>query len=281
LVLTERDKKIFADLKNYSVMTTTQIARRHFPDRATTTVLRRLRSLDANCYIRKLKGLETTERCWLLARKAALLYSEKIPRTSCNRLTLHHDVTLVDLRLLLEGHWIARGWTPEHELRAKVARDFGHHESTRRPVCDGVMAVLNDGKVQSICVELELHYKNRKRYRDLLNWYIGREEIWGLWYVVHSKSLGKHLADLWKKDVRGWGPYFLWSELSDVMKNGEQAIVHCGDQSYKMSDLWFTEEIVENAHRAAQQVSSPSQEDEENQNALSSEKDKETLAQTG
>jgi Fe2+ or Zn2+ uptake regulation protein len=81
MVLTERDKKIFSDLKNYSVLTTTHIARRNFPGVALTTVLRRLRRLEACGFVRRIEGLASNERCWMVTRKANQDFSDSSPRT--------------------------------------------------------------------------------------------------------------------------------------------------------------------------------------------------------
>lgn len=236
--LTPRDLEIFQLLTKTAILTTAQINRRIFPGIAGTTVLRRLRKLERARYVQRIEGLPKFERAWALQLKGAEAVGYVQPKRHFHRLALAHDVALSGLRLVLEDHGIARSWIPEHEIRSAMARKHGLKRMKAAAVPDGIMGVRYKGVMESAAIELELHYKNKDRYREIFRSYLWKENTKAVWYFVPSPSLGQHLEKLWRKFNGESGPWFLWSKVGDVMLNGGRAAVHYRDQVFQIESLF-------------------------------------------
>jgi len=224
--LTQRDLEIFKLLSTMAILTTAQLQKTVFSGVAVTTVLRRLRKLEKEKYIQRIGGLPSYEVAWALTQKGADTVGYGNPKRNFHRLSLVHDVRLSDLRLTLERYGIARSWIPEHEIRSIMARKHGLRKMKTETVPDGIMSLSYKGVMESVAVELELHYKNQDRYKQIFQSYRWKENNKAVWYFVPSKSLGKHLEKLWMKSGIRSTPWHLWSEMDDVLANGAAATVH-------------------------------------------------------
>lgn len=238
MLLTKRDLDIFKLISKTTILTTAQIHREIFPGVATTTVLRRLRKLERQKFIDRIEGLPNHELAWALAPKGAGAIGCADFKRRFHRLALVHDVKLAGLRLALEGHGIARSWIPEHEIRFAMARKHGVKRMKSQSVPDGIMGVSYKGVMESVAIELELHYKNKDRYRDTFQSYQWKKNIKAVWYLVPSESLGRHMERLWRKYVGQVGPWLLWSLVDDVLANPGIAATHYFDKSFELGCLF-------------------------------------------
>lgn len=236
--LTQRDLRIFDLMTTMAILTTAQIGRIVFQGVATTTVLRRLRKLEKEKYVQRIEGLPNYEVAWCLTLKGADAIGYANPKRNFHRLSLVHDVKLTDLRLTLEGHGIARSWIPEHEIRSAMARKHGLRKIKNETVPDGIMSVSHKWMMESVAVELELHYKNQDRYKQIFQSYRWKENIKAVWYFVHSAKLGQHLEKLWLKAGGRATPWLLWSEVDDVLTNGSLATVHYFNDRFEIRKLF-------------------------------------------
>lgn len=252
MILTKRDKAVLLDLNQYGLHTTRILASRHFPGVALTTVLRRLRVLEAHDYIQRISGLEGGGNAWALTKVAAQAFLPAASKVHFPRFILDHDLKLAALRLRLEGVGVARSWRPEHEIRARVARKHGLEGVKDRVVPDGLMGVEVGGLKETVSVELELSPKNQGRYCRIFRDYATKGSLWGFWYVVGSATIGRQLEKAAKDSwYAGNRPFFFWSVLEDVMRDPLSATVTSMKASHKLSDLWMPEP----AHTPAQRVS--------------------------
>lgn len=238
MLLTKRDLEIFKLIAKTAILTTAQIHREIFPGIATTTVLRRLRKLERGKYIERVEGLPKHELAWALAIKGADAIGCVEFKRRFHRLALVHDVKLAALRLALEGYGIAHSWLPEHEIRSAMARKHGLQRMKSEAVPDGIMGASYKGVMESVAMELELHYKNKDRYRETFQSYQWKENLKAVWYLVPSESLGRHLEKLWLKYVGQMGPWFLWSIIDDVLANPGLAAIHYFDESFELGKLF-------------------------------------------
>lgn len=243
--LTQRDLEIFKLMSAMAILTTAQLQQAVFSSIAATTVLRRLRKLERGRYIQRIKGLPSYEVAWALTQKGADAVGYGNPKRNFHRLSLVHDVMLADLRLTLEGHGIARSWIPEHEIRSLMARKHGLKKMKTETVPDGIMSISYQGVMESVAVELELHYKNQDRYKQIFEAYRWKENIKAVWYFVPSKSLGRHLEKLWMKSGVRSTPWLLWSEVDDVLTNGGMAVVHYFNDRFEIGKLFDAKTIGE------------------------------------
>lgn len=276
--LTQRDLEIFKLMATMAILTTAQLQRTVFSGIAITTVLRRLRKLEKEKYIQRIDGLPNYEVAWALTQKGADAVGYGSLKRNFNRLSLVHDVKLSGLRLTLEGHGIARSWIPEHEIRSAMARKHGLRKMKTETVPDGIMSLSYKRVMESVAVELELHYKNQDRYKQIFQSYRWKENIKAIWYFVPSKSLGRHLEKLWLKSGIRSTPWLLWSEVDDVLENGGAATVHYFNDRFEIAKLF---DAKSPAHPDGSGVSNLGGEKTENKIDLSSEIQGELPAKAG
>ena len=279
MALTQRDKTLLFQLSNFALMTTKQIRRSVFGDIAMTTVLRRLRALENEGYIQRIEGLANAERAWTVTQRGCEEFVDRIPKRHFNRATLPHDVKLTELRMALEGHGIAHSWIPEHEIRSEMARSYGISRMQGRNVPDGLMGIERSGVKHSIGIELELHFKNWTRYRSIFYNYRAKKSLWGIWYLVQTQSLGRHLDKVWRRLYgETEAPLFMWSLVDEVIANPLAAPIYCYGNTSQAGRLWTPKTITQPAHQAAQGVSSKRNESAENESAVNTRIGKELSA---
>lgn len=280
--LTSRDLEIFKLMAKTAILTTAQIQKSVFSGVAVTTVLRRLRKLEAEKYIQRVEGLPNHEIAWALTLKGSNGISYENPKRHFHRLSLVHDVKLSDLRLKLEDFGIAQSWIPEHEIRSVMARRHGVKRMQSTTVPDGIMGVSHNGVMESVAIELELNHKSQNRYKQIFQSYRWKENILAVWYLVPSKSLGKHLERLWLGVSGRPVLWFLWSEVDDVIQNGERSKIFYFDKTIELENLFKPKKLIEvPAHRPGLGVSSQEEEMSETKINLTPQDQKEKVDQAG
>lgn len=278
MILTDRDKKLLLDLTSYALLTTKVIQDRYFQNVAITTVLRRLRRLEDDGYIQRIHGLENAQLAWGLAKLGAEEYQDKISKIHFSRSTLDHDLKLMALRLKLEDHGVSKSWRPEHEIRALVAKKNNQKGLSDRIIPDALMGVENNEFKESVAIELELSPKNQSRYRNIFGEYQQKSSLWGLWYVVGNMSIGRQLEKAAKDaDFYGRKPFFLWSNLNEVLLDPANAVLKMRDRKYLLKELWE----INPAHTPAQDMSRENEKIIAEENELSAGNEEKTLAPTG
>jgi hypothetical protein len=209
---------------------------------AATTILRRLRKLETSGYIRRVLRLEGQEILWSVTVKGVLLVGGLPIKRNIRSDTLVHDLKLTDLRLHLEDIGVAHSWIPEHEIRSKVAFKHGLRHINERIIPDGLLGVNHHGSKESVAIELELNFKNSRRYQKTCEGYRDKNKLWGVWYVVANRGLGRAISSLWK-NTPNWNPEFnfLWSLEDEVLKEGLKARVSMRGEIYRLEEIFKPE----------------------------------------
>jgi hypothetical protein len=247
------------------MLTSKQINSICFNSIAMTTVLRRLRMLEEEKYIQRLRGLESQDIIWLLLVKGAELASVAIPKRHWSKNLLEHDHKLISLRLSLENSGIAHSWIPEHLIRANIFRKNDFRTAKEKLIPDGLMGAEVNGKRLSVAIELELTLKNKDKLRKTLSRYKRQEGIVGVWYIAPTTSLLKSILSVWNSLGGHSSDNRLYlSVLDDVMKNPLNVKVLGHGNSLIASELWTT--ML--AHSHAQEVSNLSQKVEDTSNGV-------------
>lgn len=251
--ITLRDIAVLKNIASYGMLTTKQINTVCFKSIATTTVLRRLRMLENEKYIQRLRGLESQDILWLIQSKGAEVANVQIPKRHWSKNLLEHDHKLISLRLNLEESRIAHSWIPEHLIRTNIFRKNDFRTAKEKLIPDGLMGADANGKRISVAIELELTLKNRDKLRKTLSRYKRQDGITGVWYVSPTTSLLSSISSVWSSlgSIHSGIRLYL-SVLDDVMKNSHQAKVLCQGRTTKISELWTPRP----AHPSAQSVSS-------------------------
>lgn len=218
--LTPRDRNLFQHLLRYGTLTTKQINSIVFDGVATTTVLRRLRNLEEEKFIKRLIALNSGELLWIMTAKAASeIEGGDYFKRSWNKNFLDHDFKLLCLRLHLEKHGLVKSWKPEHEIRHEVYKNFSPYAAKRQVISDGMMTAETPLKKVSVAVELELTLKNKKRLREILRRYTEKKNLDFIWYICGSMGLDDSIKREWVY-ISGHAEAKLHTSiLSDVMRN--------------------------------------------------------------
>jgi hypothetical protein len=120
--ITDRDRTLFQALGDYGLLTTTQLSLKVFPGIQNSTVLRRLRSLEKEKWIYRVKALESGELVWILSRRGENLIELEVPMIKPNRNGVAHDVLLTDFRMALEAIGLGQNFIPEWSVRRATFR---------------------------------------------------------------------------------------------------------------------------------------------------------------
>lgn len=242
VTLTERDKAVLGDLRQYGLHSTRRLAAAHFPGVQHPTVLRRLRALEAAHYIQKVPDLDGIGAAWGLDKAGGKFFEGEAAKIQFPRSIQEHDLKLTALRIRLEEAGLARSWRPEHEIRAHVAARCGRAHMREKNVPDGLMGVEAKGFREAVAVELELTQKNQDRYRRIFRDYLSKEQLWGFWYVTGSPTIGKQLMTAFENTrYKRSEPYFFWSLLEDVMADPLNAPIHSFEGTFRVGEIWAPE----------------------------------------
>lgn len=272
LTVTVRDIELLQKLSVYGMLSTKQVNALVFNSIAITTVLRRLRLLEAGFYVKRILGLESQDVLWVLTEKGALMAEVGVPKRHWSKSLLEHDFKLLQLRIAMEGCGVSRDWHPEHEIRAEIFKSNNFRDAKQKVIPDGLMSIERKGFKESVAVELELHMKNAKRYEEIFRKYAGNQKITWIWYVAPTKSILKQVLAGWLK-VKAVHrvPYLCMSFIDEVMKDPIKARLISNDNQRKLGEFWIPEQSELPAHSPAQRVSGQSEKIEEGKVALSAE----------
>lgn len=253
MILTKRDLTLFSKLQSYGLLRTSQIAAMVFPGVNSATVLRRLRKLESDGYIKRELKLSGYEIAWSVTYKGGSAVGNLPLKRHFRTDMMDHDLKLTDLRLLFEGTEIAHSWIPEHEIRSRVAKKRGLRELKHRVVPDGLMGVNFRGSKESVAIELELQWKNSSRYRKIFEQYRFKDSIWAVWYLVASEGLGNAIEREWNGiSYASSTPVLLWSFVDEVITEGRNARAFARGKNKKIGELWWPKEVKPTKESPAQ-----------------------------
>lgn len=260
MVLTERDLNLFRKLSSYGMLTTKQIALNVFQSIATTTVLRRLRILEAGYLIKRIIGLETHENLWILTEKGAGMADVPLAKRNWSKNLLEHDHKLLSLRLELEKFGIAHSWTPEHEIRSMIISKYGIREAKKKLIPDGLMISSTQNKKVPVAIELELTLKSQSRIKQIVKRYQVKKDLQAVWYISNSKSILKSVFREWinNKDLNK-SILLYGSLLEEVLKNSLDAQLWSETGILKVKDIWTPAPAHSPAQNLSRHLRSPNQ----------------------
>lgn len=253
--VTKRDEALIKRIAELGMLSTNQIGELFFEGVTNTTVLRRLRILEASQFLRRVVGLDTKECLWIVTASGAQLVNAGIVKTKWSKHMIEHDHKLIGLRLLLERVGVARAWMPEHEIRSHMFKKYGLREIKNKIIPDGFIGTEVNGKMESVALELELTLKNKKRYRNIIGHYQNKENLYAVWYIVPTSSMIKSIKATWNKYASSYsGVKVYFSGLDELMKNPLEANLIGLNSVIKLSELFAPLEL-QGAQLPAQVVS--------------------------
>ena len=251
--LTKRDQELLKGLSQYGMFSTKQIIEQYFIEINSSTVLRRLRKLEAQNFIRRVGKLETNEFLWGVTSKTGELSGFEFFKTHWSKTMLEHDHKLVKLRLLFENLGVSKTWIPEHQIRSSIYKKYSLREAKDKIIPDGLMEATVKKYNETIAIELELNLKNKSRYQKMIYAYQGKEGLHAVWYIVSSRSILNCLKDYWGKSRSSYSKVRVYFSFLEEIKNlGANAKMISLDSTYLIKNYFDLPAQV-----GAQQVSTP------------------------
>ena len=218
--LQKRDGELFKMVCDFGLLSTKQIGNLFFKEVAITTVLKRLRILEKEGFIKRVSGLESFELLWGISDKGARLIEQENYKTSWSKQLLEHDYKISSLRLSFLNFKLYESWVPEHEIRSLLYKKYSFKGSLNKLIPDGLMTIKRKGNVETWAMEIELSLKGKDRYERIFREYGKKENLSGIWYFVKGDSLFKSLKDSYKRySYLLNGKVFVISYIDEVLSN--------------------------------------------------------------
>jgi hypothetical protein len=253
--LTTRDNELLTGLSYYGMFSTKQIIEMYFKDVNSSTVLRRLRAIEKENYLRRVGKLETNEFLWGVTAKGGEHTGIDHFKTQWSKSMLEHDHKLLSLRLILERLGIVKSWTAEHQIRSMIYKKYSLREAKNKLIPDGLIEASIKNYSETMAIELELNLKNKDRYQKIIHAYHGKEDLHAVWYIVTSQSIFNCLRDSWKKSRSSFSKLKVYfSFLEDIKNLGIEAKMFGLDSTYLIKN-YFDTSMVLGAQLVAQEVS--------------------------
>lgn len=251
--LTKRDQELLNGLTQYGMFSTKTIIEMYFKGINFSTVLRRLRKLEAENFIKRVGKLETNEFLWGVTSKGGDTLGQEFFKTHWSKSMLEHDHKLVALRLHLEQLGISKSWIPEHQIRSSIYKKYSLRDAKDKLIPDGLMEASVTNYSETIAIELELNLKNKARYKKMIYAYQGKDNLHAVWYIVSSRSILNCLKYYWNKCRSNYSKVRVYfSLLEDIQNIGVNAKMIGLESTYIIKNYFDLPAQV-----SAQSVSTP------------------------
>lgn len=223
--VTERDKNILEGLSGYYLLSTKQIQSLYFQNINTRTVLRRLRLLRGQEYLRRFKFGVNGECVWSLGKKAEKILAKDIKIHGINRNSLEHDLKTNDLRIDLESKKIGSNFISGFCLRHQASANKSPYNRSPETIPDWIFSMRMTSGAKIIALECELNYKGKRRMHYVFERYYKKSSIHHLWYVVPTESFKRKLLKIYKEyPLKKSDNYLFVSTFSEFEKSLDEMI---------------------------------------------------------
>lgn len=244
--LKERDRKLLDLLAQYQILSSKLIRESLFPKAASTNFFRRIRQLERAKLIKRLGPLSDHSYAWTLDEKGKNLCGIEDPDFFINRATLEHDVIVAHVRMILERFHIAKSFAPESVLRKEAKHKNTYHWRREDTIIvpDGMFQATIKQQVRALSLEVELSFKNRRRYNDLFRRYHETHDpVFLIWYLVKTKSMGDRIQALWDSYCKDHSQHsrkilFMFTEVDSFLSDPSSVDFRMGNEVNKLYEIW-------------------------------------------
>lgn len=193
----DRDRSLLLRLRDYEVLSTSQIGRQLFESIALSTVLRRLRKLEAEHFIFRQPARLGAQELWSIDRAGAALIGLKGPYPRLNRLSLFRACALSQLRGTLEAQGVVDNWSSARDLRA-VTTDQKEEGSGSVILPDALFTLQNDGQPKTAFLKLATETMAFPKNQKALSSFAKVDSLSCIWFVAESAELIPLLFAQWE-----------------------------------------------------------------------------------
>lgn len=234
MILQPRDRELLARLARFGILSSSQIQVNTFKSIAHTTVMRRLRKLETESYIVRVKGLPGNESGWCLSMIGAKTVGTDNPIKYTNQNTTLHEVNLSEVRIALEGLGLASDFVSEAALRQQQEGARNFRERSQNSIPDGIFVAEIRDTPSVVAVELELQPKSHARYKKVFSDYARKSAIQFVWYIAGTIGIANTVIREWNKTERyGTSPKLLVSLLSELKEKKSNSRIFTADMKHR------------------------------------------------
>lgn len=199
MILQSRDQEILLKLSRYGILSSKQISELFFKNIRHTTMMRRLRMLEKENFILRAKGLPDSMSAWYLGAKGAKVIGASHPSRYSNQNIILHEVSLSEVRLVLESMGIGEDFTTENDLRREYQWRRDDPANANRVIPDGIFVAMKNGNPQMVALEVEIQPKNWSRLNKIFTEYSKMSSIAKVFYIAGSDAIANLVIREWSK----------------------------------------------------------------------------------
>lgn len=241
-----RDKKLIDLLARYEVMSSRQVRKFVFNGVVATNFFRRLRQLEKAKFIRRIGPMLDHSYAWVLGENGKDHAGLGGVELFKNRLTLEHDVTLTEIRMVLDAIGVGKNLVPECRLRREAHEQTARRYEPHKPIVvpDGLITWIYGKEAEVHALELELTFKNRKRYFELFKRYREIKKVAIIWYIVPNRVFADRMLQEWSVFNKKFPSYaatpvaFGVTEISSLLTVPMKATIRGIHNEMSLRDLY-------------------------------------------
>jgi hypothetical protein len=235
-----RDLQLLESLSRYGVLSTKQIQKLIFSNIQFTTMMRRMRLLESDHFIRRGVTLTDQSFTWRLAWRGEQRMSVEIPGSFSNRNIIDHDVLVNDIRMRLESFNLAKKWRPEFELKSEAFRNQRYRRAKERLISDGILYENKAGEPWMFAIEVELTRKSESRYKRIFQDYQEERQFHRIWYFVQSTQDAQAILKSASKALMFNTKRLWFSVIDSFLASDEPKVFSVNANSWiPLSDIGF------------------------------------------
>lgn len=263
--LTKRDKALLCLLNRHNLLSTKQIHCRVFADLELTTVMRRLRKLQAGGFIVRLGMLPCRTWVWGCSQLSNELITGFASSSRTNLHTMNHDIQLAELRFLFEDitrvdDWfdirhITRDALPEAFAKDYRRSSYNFTKGDAALVPDSLFIGWKRKQAIPCALEVELSIKAAARYHRIFSNYSFRKTPKMIIYVVENDHIRNAIESAAHHDLSADERSLYTVRRQDLFKSRDNAVLQkASDRSLvRFFDLFDCKARM-NVHQGDQSV---------------------------
>jgi hypothetical protein len=193
--ITGRDKLLFKKLSEFGFLSTSQINRLVFEGVSKHTVLRRLRKLKRKKLIDFVSSYKSGEKIWSASNKTLRSFGIEPYMKSVNKNSLEHDLLCNEVRMNLERLNYGESWISSHVLKSRANLGKNPYDRGLDSIPDWLVNFNFSKGIRMSALEVELHFKGKRRTQKVFEVYAHRKSTSHIWYMVPNEAFAQKVIE--------------------------------------------------------------------------------------
>ncbi len=236
--ITGRDKLLFKKLSEFGFLSTSQINRLIFEGVSKHTVLRRLRKLKRKKFIDFVSSYKSGEKIWSASNKTLRSFGIEPYIKSVNKNSLEHDLLCNEVRMNLESLNYGESWISSHVLKSRANLGKNPYDRGLDSIPDWLVNLNFKKGICMTALEVELHFKGKRRTEKVFEVYKERKSTHHIWYMVPNERFARKILECADSIYHDRGKHWvLVSLISEVQTDFKNARVFTGGDEFIVNNI--------------------------------------------